>query len=171
MRSKVAIPCLMSIMLTLVLSIAPAQSQNSQADSLPAMEEILVFDLSLERLAAQVEAGDTGGIPKDRYLIIDGMVSSRQLVNDAEQEYLGILELSSGNWVKGEELEVYRCYVQLRGPRFAGTIPEPRSREAAENEIPLHAKILLVARYLGYGEDDQGNRYPVLLAEDLRILN
>lgn len=171
MRSRVVNIGLVVLMLTAVLAFAPAQSQNSQTDSPPRLEEVLAFDLTLERLAAQVEAGDTGGIPKDRYLTINGVVSSRQLVNDSEQDYLGVLELSSGSWIEGEDLEVYRCYVQLRGPQFVGTIPKPRSREASENEIPLHAKILLVGRYLGYGEDQQGNRFPVLLAEDFRLLN
>ncbi len=171
MRSRIVNICLVVVMLTAVLSLAPAQSQNSQTASPPRLDEVLAFDLTLERLAAQVEAGDTGGIPKDRYLTINGVVSSRQLVNDSEQDYLAVLELSSGSWIEGEDLEVYRCYVQLRGPKFVGTIPKPRSREASENEIPLHAKILLVGRYLGYGEDQQGNRFPVLLAEDFRLLN
>ena len=171
MRSKIASTGLIVVMLTMVVSVMPAQSQNSQAASLPQLEEVLAFDLTLERLAAQVSAGDVGGIPKDRYLTVDGVVSSRQLVNDSEQDFLGILELSSGSWVDGEELEIYRCYVQLRGPEFVGTVPKPRSRETSANEIPLHAKILLIGRYLGYGEDQDGNRFPVLLAEDFRILN
>jgi len=157
-------------MLMVFLSGVTAQSQSSEA-ALPQLEEVVAFDLTLERLAAQVEAGDVGAIPKDRYLTIDGVVSSRQLVNEAEEDYLGIIELSSGDWIEGEDLKVYRCYVQLRGPEFAGTVPNPRSREKAANEIPLHSKILLIGRYLGYGEDQQGNRFPVLLAVDFRLLN
>lgn len=169
MRSRVVRIGLIGFMLICFLSGAAAQSQNSQA-AIPRFEELVAFDLTLERLAAQVEAGDAGAIPKDRYLMIDGLVSSRQLVNEAEEEYLGIIEISSGDWVGGEELEVYRCYVQLRGPEFVGSVPKPRSREKADNEIPLHAKILLIGRYLGYGEDQQGNRFPVLLAVDFRLL-
>ena len=157
--------------MTAFISLVPAQNQNSQTDAaLPQFEQIVAFDLTLERLAAQVRAGDVSGIPKDRYLAIDGVVSSRQLVNEAEEDYLGILELSSGDWVGGEDLRVYRCYVQLRGPEFFGTVPKPRSREKSPNEIPLHAHVLLVGRYLGYGQDQGGNRFPVLQAVDYRVL-
>jgi len=153
------------------LSFLPAQEQRNQTTRvLPEFKDVVAFDLTLERLAAQVEAGDVMGIPKDRYLTINGMVSSRQLVSEAENEYLGILELSSGNWIDGEDLEVYRCYVQLRGPDFFGTVPKPRSREKSENEIPLHAHVLIVGRYLGYGQDQEGNRFPVLQAVDFRVL-
>ncbi|MDZ7793164.1 MAG: hypothetical protein U5P10_05560 [Spirochaetia bacterium] len=175
MRSDIVFSSFMGIMLTVFLSCVPAvltaQEQSEQAPPvLPMFEEVVAFDLTLDRLAAQVVAGDTEAIPKDRYLMINGIVSSRQLVNEDEQDYLGILELSSGEWVDGEELQLYRCYAQLRGPKFYGTVPKPRSRETSANEIPLHSHVLLIGRYLGYGQDQQGNRFPVLQAVEVRVI-
>src|SRR6056297_3150890 len=175
MRSNIVFSSYMGIMLTVfLLSVPTALTAQEQAEqpstALPQFEELVAFDLTLDRLAAQVEAGDTGAIPKDRYLMINGIVSSRQLVNEDEQEYLGILELSSGEWVDGEELQLYRCYAQLRGPQFFGTVPKPRSRETSANEIPLHSQVLLIGRYLGYGQDQQGNRFPVLQAVEVRVI-
>jgi len=175
MRSNIMFSSFIGIVLTVYLSFVPAslaaQDQAEQSPAaLPLFEEIVAFDLTLDRLAAQVEAGDTGAIPKDRYLMINGIVSSRQLVNEDEQEYLGILELASGEWVEGEELQLYRCYAQLRGPQFFGTVPKPRSRETSANEIPLHSHVLLIGRYLGYGQDQQGNRFPVLQAVEVRVI-
>jgi hypothetical protein len=175
MRSNIVFSSFMGIMLTVFLSFVPAaltaQEQAEQSPAaLPLFEEVVAFDLTLDRLAAQVESGDTGAIPKDRYLMINGIVSSRQLVNEDEQEYLGILELASGEWVDGEDLQLYRCYAQLRGPQFFGTVPKPRSRETSANEIPLHSHVLLIGRYLGYGQDQQGNRFPVLQAVEVRVL-
>ncbi|MCF7949913.1 MAG: hypothetical protein K9M94_15100 [Spirochaetia bacterium] len=175
MRSNSMFSIFIGSVLTVYLSFVPAdlaaQDQAEQSPAaLPRFEEVVAFDLTLDRLAAQVEAGDTGAIPKDRYLMINGIVSSRQLVNEDEQEYLGILELSSGEWVDGEELHLYRLYAQLRGPQFFGTVPKPRSRESSANEIPLHSHVLLIGRYLGYGQDEQGNRFPVLQAVEVRVL-
>jgi len=148
--------------------LQPVQAQ--EAPELPVFSDAVAFEYTLDRLASEVTSGEVSDIPKNRYMILDGIVSSRQLINPQEGEYFAILELSSGEWVGGEDLAMYRCYVQLIGPSFAGTVPEPRSREKGPEEISLHSHLLLIGRYLGYGEDQQGNRFPVLEAVDLRIL-
>ena len=147
-----------------------AQSVSPEGEEVTGFNDVVAFDYTIDKLASDVSAGDTSGIPKDRFMVLDGIVSSRQLISSAEDDYFGILELSSGDWENGEELYMYRCYVQLIGPDFIGTVPEPQSRTKNPNEIPLHAHILLIGRYLGYGEDQQGNRFPVLEASDFRIL-
>lgn len=163
-----AIPFLLACILSFTLSAQ--QSRTDEGLVRANFEELAAFDYTIKALATEVAAGNTDSIPKDRYMILDGIVSSRQLVSPAENDYVGILELSSGEWEGGEDLYMYRCYVQLIGPDFFGTVPEPRSRTASPDEIPLHAHILLVGTYLGYGEDQQGNRFPVLEAVDFRIL-
>ncbi|MDY7027172.1 MAG: hypothetical protein SVR04_02630 [Spirochaetota bacterium] len=161
-----------AILILLVGSLSlPLFSQSAQqSGSVPRFDDFVAFEYTIDDLAANVAAGEVADIPKDRYMVLDGIVSSRQLISPQENDYFGILELSSGDWKNGEELFMYRCYVQLIGPGFAGTIPEPRSRTSSPNEIPLHSHILLIGRYLGYGEDQQGNRFPVLEAVDFRIL-
>jgi len=158
------------LLVLMCISVLAVQAQTTDAPSPPRFEDVVAFEYTLSSLSARVSSGRVNSIPKDRIMIIDAMVSSRQLINPEEQDYLGILELSSGEWEKGEDLNMHYGYVQLRGPKFFGTVPEPRSRTASPNEIPLHAHILLIGYYLGYGEDEAGNRFPVLEAEDFRIL-
>jgi hypothetical protein len=133
-------------------------------------EDAVAFEYTLASLAEQVSSGDVNSIPKDRVLIIDATVSMRQLIDPGEETYFGILELSSGEWESGEDLTMHYGYVQLRGPKFFGTIPEARSRSVSPREIPLHSHVLILGYYLGYGEGEGGGRFPVLEAVDFRIL-
>lgn len=158
------------LLVLMFISASAVQAQNAGAVSPPQFEDVVAFEYTLASLAEQVSSGRVNSIPKDRVMILDATVSSRQLIDPNEQTYFGILELSSGEWESGEDLSMHYGYVQLRGPDFFGTVPEPRSRTAAPNEIPLHAHVLVIGFYLGYGEDEEGTRFPVLEAVNFRIL-
>jgi hypothetical protein len=144
----------------------------------PASEEfhqVLSLDWNLERLSSSVSSGRVQQIPKDKYLLIEGIVSTRQVVQGEEENYFAILELSSGKWDEGQQLSMYRCYFRLEGPQFYGLVPTGRGSSGSDGEnsqeIPLHAHVLAIGTYLGYGQDNQGNRFPVLKALEVRRLN
>lgn len=158
------------IAIQVAAAVSAQAEQSNTAELINQFNEVVSLDYSLDSLASRVSSGRVDSIPKDRIMIFDGTVSSRQLIDPSEQNYFGILELSSGNWEDGEELAMYRCYVQLKGPDFVGTVPEPRSRSQNPSEIPLHSHILLMGRYIGYGQDQQGNRFPVLEAVEIKVL-
>ena len=160
-----------SFFLALFLLSGALCAQNEQEGKvLPPFGEVVSEDYSLDKLYTQVKKGQVSAIPKDKYIIIEGVVSSRQVIQPDEENFFGILEISSGSWDQGEDLEMYRCYFQLRGSEFYGTIPEGRSREPSPKEIPLHSHLLAVGTYLGYGEDAEGNKFPVLQAVNIRRL-
>jgi hypothetical protein len=144
--------------------------EAEEKTALPPFEEVVSEDYTLDKLYIKVKNGQVSDIPKDKYIMIEGVVSSRQIIQQDEENFFGILEISSGSWEQGEDLEMYRCYFQLRGSEFHGTIPEGRSRETSPKEIPLHSHLIAVGTYLGYGEDAEGNRYPVLQAVNIRRL-
>jgi hypothetical protein len=169
MRKSALCPLILAIALVCAGSHLFAQ-EESQGGELPPLDSFLSADYTLDILASRVREGRVSGIPKDKYIMIEGVVSSRQLIQPGEEDFFGILEISSGTWSGGEDLEMYRCYFQLRGSEFAGTIPEARSRSSSPNEIPLHSHLIAFGRYLGYGEDAEGNRFPVLQAVRIRKL-
>lgn len=144
--------------------------EGNQDGGLPPLHTVMSEEYTLKTLAAAVDEGRSSDIPQDKYLIIDGVVSMREVVDPEEESFFGILELSSGSWDEDGDLNTYRCYFQLNGTQFFGTIPEGRSRETSPREIPLHSQVVAVGRYLGYGEDGQGNMFPVLEAVMIRSL-
>ncbi len=160
---------LVSVLVFSSLLFSHAQTNDEEVG--PArFEDVVAFEYTLSSLSSMISSGQFNSIPKDKVMVVTATVSSRQLINPEEANYLGILELASGEWEDGEDLDMHYGYVQLRGPRFVGTIPEPRSRTQSPKEIPLHSHVLIVGYYLGYGEDEMGGRFPVLKAVDFRIL-
>ncbi len=154
----------------LVFAFTLRAQEEGQGGTLPPLDSVISSEYGLDTLSESVRSGRVAGIPKDKYLIIEGVVSSRQVIQEGEEDFFGILEISSGAWENGEELKMYRCYFQLRGPEFVGTIPPPRSRSTSPNEIALHSHLIAIGRYLGYGEDAEGNRFPVLEAVQIKKL-
>jgi hypothetical protein len=160
--------CAAFLLLGGVLSAQEGEGEAPTGVSPDQFYEVLSLDWTLQQLAASVIEGKVEQIPKQRYLLIEGIVSSRQLIQAEEANYFAILELSSGEWGDEQDLEMYRCYFRLEGPEFYGMVPE--GRRGGPQEIPLHAHVLAIGTYLGYGEDNQGNRFPVLRALEVRVL-
>src|SRR6056297_1887853 len=151
-----------TLVLLLVFSSLLFSHAQTTGDEGPAQfEDVVAFEYTLSSLSSMISSGRFNSIPRDKIMVMTATISSRQLINPEESNYLGILELSTGEWEDGEELDMQYGYVQLRGPRFFGTIPEPRSRTQSPEEIPLHSHVLIVGYYLGYGEDETGARFPV----------
>ncbi|MFO7850382.1 MAG: hypothetical protein R6V67_10515 [Spirochaetia bacterium] len=161
---------IVSAVLLLLASVSLVSQEGNGEGDLPPLNTVINEEYTLKTIASAVERGEGSQIPQDKYLIIDGLVSSRQVLEADEEDYFGILELSTGSWDEEGDLNTYRCYFQLKGEKFYGTIPEGRSREKAPKEIPLHSHVVAVGRYLGYGEDEEGNMFPVLEAVMVRSL-
>lgn len=161
------------ILFTLVsMPLFSQDGESSQAvergKSSSSFEQVVDHDLTIDSLVHYVRSGRSAQIPKDKYIMIEGVVASRQLLQAEKKNYFGILEISSGEW-HNEDLLMYTCYFQLKGEEFAGAITKGHGQ--SPDEIPLHSHIIAIGKYLGYGEDKEGNKFPVLEAEKIRILN
>ncbi len=120
------------------------------------------FDLSLKDIVLLIESGKSQEIDMNKYLILEGVVSSREVLFADEENFVGMLEISYGEWKGLEDVSMYQCFIQLQGLEFAKMIPARRSRNPNPLEISLNTKILVIGQYLGYSEDEEGNRYPVI---------
>ena len=105
-----------------------------------------------------------------KLIIIDGSVVSRTVVNKEEQDFLAELELINGKWIGLEEVEVYKCYVQLKGPEFSSRIPARRTRNKLPNEIELNSRVIVVGRVVSFRKDRTGSVLPVIEALFVRTL-
>ena len=135
------------------------------------LETQINFDLSLKDIVLMVEAGNSSEIDMNQYIILEGVVSSREVLYADEENFVGILELSYGEWQGLEHVAMYQCYVQLQGLEFASMIPVRRSRNPDPAEISLNTRILVLGRYLGYSENEEGKKYPVIEGYKVRKIN
>ena len=135
------------------------------------LETQINFDLSLKDIVLMVEAGNSSEIDMNQYIILEGIVSSREVLYADEENFVGMLELSYGEWQGLEHVAMYQCYVQLQGLEFASMIPVRRSRNPDPAEISLNTRILVLGRYLGYSENEEGKKYPVIEGLKVRKIN
>ncbi len=135
------------------------------------LEKQLDFDLTLKDIVLMVDSGQSNDIDMDRYIILDGVVSGREVLYADEENFVGMLEISYGEWEGLENVVMYKCLVQVQGLEFASMIPVRRSRTPNPAEIALNTNILVLGKYLGYSEDESGQKYPVIEGIKVRKVN
>jgi len=138
---------------------------NNDADTM------INFDLTLKNIVQMVESGNSNDIDMDKYIILDGIVSDREVLASDKENFVGILEISYGEWEGLENVAIYKCLIQLQGLEFASMIPARRSRTPNPEEITLNTHLLIMGKYLGYSENDDGGKIPVIEGYKLRKIN
>lgn len=139
---------------------------------------VLIFGQTIDDFNATVDFASTlsqldqiaasGQELPSRFVIIDGAVAARQVINGDAEQYLGELELIAGDWEGVANVVRYECILQLVGPEFASAIPARRSRRANPAEIALNTRLLAVAKVVGVRELENGTTIPVLRAYYIR---
>lgn len=128
------------------------------------------FDVTLERLSEAVSSSEPMSIPEDKLFILQGSVSSRQVLNPDQQEYQAELKLVTGRWIDLDEVKMYSALIILSGPEFFNYVPARRSRNPHPDEVALNSDVMVVARLAGVLERD-GEFLPVLEGFQLRVLD
>lgn len=134
------------------------------------LNAVLDFSTTLRDLDQMAAGGDPDALPS-RFVIVEGVVASRQVVNPNAAEFVGELDLVSGDWIGVERVVRYECIVLLVGPEFASAIPARRSRTANPDEIDVNTRILVVAKAIGLYEREDGTIVPVLQAYSIRKIH
>ena len=135
------------------------------------LETQLDFDLSLKDIVLLVESGNSSEIDMNRYIVLDGVVSGREVLFADEENFVGMFEISYGEWEGLENVVMYKCLIQVQGLEFSSMIPVRRSRTPNPAEIALNTNILVLGKYLGYSEDETGQKYPVIEGIKVRKIN
>jgi|GEM_PF-1038484 len=125
-------------------------------------DSIVDFSLTFKDLFEEVNRGKS--IDSDRYIVIDGSITARIVLNKEEENFSAELEVVNGNWKGLEEVEIYKCIVVLKGTDFFKRIPVKRSRKKLPNEIELNSRVLIVGKIVSVRKDDDGILIPVLEA-------
>jgi len=131
------------------------------------LNNVIDFATTLRELNKIAENGDPDALPS-RFVIIDGVVASRDVVNSNPADFVGELRLVSGEWLGVEQVVRYECILVLVGPEFASAIPVRRSRTVNPNEIALNTRILAIAQAIGLYQREDGSVVPVLQAVKIR---
>ncbi len=147
---------------------------SSQEASLPGLfdpetfRESVDVRSSLATLTRAVDDPQAWETLSQRILVLDGVVSSLAVYVDEEDEYYAEIELVAGAWQGVERVEIYRAWVVLDDPVFAGLLTERPPRDPDPNLIVRNNRVLLAARLVDLFVEEDGTAVPVLVAYDIR---
>lgn len=146
------------------LSALDGDEFNGHVDFMVTLEDLCNF------VESQPEDVIRTVIVQDRIFLIVGTVTTRQVISADEADYVGELEIITGQWQGLEDVKIFRGVTRFSGPQFAGMIPARRSRTADPREIPVNVSVLQAVKLIGI-RDFQGKPVPVFEGINIRILN
>ena len=130
-------------------------SLSAQEGRDPAFSAIVDFSVTMADIREYYSRDDGGdGVLTDKIIILDGAVSSIQVLDENPETFLAELVIVNGEWHGTEEVEMYSCVLRLSGEEYAERIPVRRRRreEQPENLIETNSRILVVGKIIGSKE-------------------
>ena len=153
--------------LLLIGMTAVAVSAQSAAPQPADLSSVIDFSISTADLVELVRAERYEQIPQLN-LILQGSVASTMLLDPNEESYQAIVELVSSEWNDLESISVYRVYVLLAGPEFAGRVVERMPRDPGDEIIQTNSELLVIGQFIGVADAPDGSVLPVVQAVALR---
>jgi len=134
-------------------------------------ERIVDFSINLERLDRFYQRNPADAVPTEKILVLDGAISSIEVLNEEPESFLAELTIVGGKWRDTTEVRMFSCIVQIEGPAFAERIPARRSRREPRNVIKPNLHVILVGKIVDVRTDKEGNAVPVLDGYYIRTTN
>lgn len=150
--------------LILVFSILFSFSLVSQSNDI---KGIINTEISLSQLSRLSPEEMDRIIEEDRYLIINGTVSSIMEIERSDTNLILDLHLVNGKWIGLDRVEEYRCIVNISGKEWEPLFPRRTPREPADNMILLNNRILVLGKLSSYVVE-KGELIAVVDAEYVR---
>jgi len=123
-------------------------SGPASAISKSELDRVIDFSVTVKTLERLDAATARDYRLDERFLVLDGTVSTIEVIDPEESRYQVVVELVSGEWIGLEEVRSYRCLVLFSGPEYARVFPRRAPRDAGPRVITPNDRVLLVARLL-----------------------
>lgn len=153
--------------LLLVGFAAVAVSAQSAAPQPGDLSSVIDFSISTADLVELVRAEQYDQIPLLN-LVLQGSVASTTLLDPNEESYQAVVELVQSRWNGLESISVYRVYVLLVGPQFAGRVVERLPRDPGDEIIQTNSELLVIGQFVGVADAPDGSALPVVQAVAIR---
>lgn len=149
---------------------APVAEDSAALETPEAFRRLIDVGTSLNELNMAV--GDMAQLEAlaDRVLILDGTAANITVYSEEPEDFYIELELVSGRWDGVESVRMFRAYVVLDDPAFAGRLAERAPRDPDPELILRSDHVLVAGRLVSLAEDPEGRPVPVLHAYDIRAL-
>lgn len=150
----------------LIVSSLPAIAQSRQD-----FEQIVDFSLNLELLDRFYARNPADTVPTDKILILDGAISSIEVIEEEPESFLAELTLVGGKWLGTTDVRMFFCIVRIEGPAFAERVPARRARREPRDAIKPNLHVMVAGKIVDVRTDKEGNKIPVLDGFHIRPVN
>ena len=137
---------------------APAQTRA-------AFDRIVDFSVTLKTVSAA--AAGEAALPANRLLLLEGSISEIVVLDNRPGTWKVRVELMAGEWIGVDEVRGYRCWVTFAGPGYADVFPAEVPDEPTPDYLPLHSRVLVLARALSPAVTPLGEK--VMTVEGLAV--
>ena len=119
-------------------------SPLAAAQTRAAFDRIVDFSVTLKTVSAAATGGAV--LPANRLLLLEGSIGEVVVLDDRPEAWKVRVELVAGEWIGTEEVRGYRCWVTFAGPGYAEIFPGEAPEEPSPGYLPLHTRVLVLAR-------------------------
>jgi hypothetical protein len=135
------------------------------------LDKIVDFSVTLKELYELVQNKNFAPASFAKYCIINGSVSSINIINPEEGNFLAELETVSGEWKNLDSVAMYKAFIYVQGKDFYQRVPSRKVKALPGLSIEPNRQVLVAGVLADIYVDEKGRRFPVVLASHLRILD
>ncbi|MBI9096840.1 MAG: hypothetical protein JEY91_00110 [Spirochaetaceae bacterium] len=132
----------------LCVSIISLFSQNSELDS------IINVNISLKELSNSTPDKLDKIIVSEKYIILEGIISSIREIERSENNFIIDLHLLNGEWIGMDRIDVYKCIINVDGKEWENRFPKRAPREPTEELILLNNQVMVIGKVTDYVMDN-----------------
>lgn len=157
----------------LIIFVFSTVNLASQEKIENAFSGIVDFSVTMEDIKEYYSVRGQDDILTDKIIILNGAVSSIQVLDENPESFFAELVIVNGEWHGTEEVEMYSCVLHLSGEAYAERIPADRRRrgEQPADLIETNSRILVAGKIIGTKEIPLGGRTAVLDTFYVRIID
>lgn len=130
------------------VSIISLFSENSELDS------IINVNISLKELSNSTPDKLDKIIESEKYIILEGIISSIREIERSENNFIIDLHLLNGEWIGLDKIDVYKCIINVDGKEWENRFPKRAPRESTEELILLNNQVMVIGKVTDYVMDN-----------------
>jgi len=110
------------------------------------LNSVIDLNMSLKDISYSTPEKLDSVISSEKYVIIEGTVSSITEIERSENNFILDIHVISGEWIGLERVEVYKCIVNISGLEWERRFPKRRPREITEELVLLNNQIMVIGK-------------------------
>lgn len=114
------------------------------------LDRIIDLNLSLKEISNSTPDQLDVIIASEKYVIIKGTVSSITEIERSEDNFILDIHIIDGEWIGLENVEVYKCIVNISGLEWENRFPKRVPREINEEHILLNNSVIVIGKVSDY---------------------